>query len=79
MGYLPYGAIIGKVELKGIYRTEWLLQNMEIEPYLNWMQELAFDDFSPNRFAWHLGQAEKFATVLPVKGQLGLWEYNGQL
>lgn len=79
MDYLPYGAIIGRVELKDIYRTEWLLQNMDIEPFHNWEQELVFDDFSPRRYAWHLGQAEKFSTVLPVKGHLGLWEYNGQL
>lgn len=79
MAYLPYGAIIGKVELIDIYRTEWLLQNIEIISFHNWAQELAFDDFSPNRYAWHFEQAEMFSTVLPIKGHLGLWEYNGQL
>jgi len=77
MDYLPYGALIGKVELKDIVRTEWLLQNLETIPYHNWKQELAFDDYSPNRYAWHLEEAVKFATILPVKGRLGLWEYNG--
>jgi activating signal cointegrator 1 len=77
MDFLPYGALIGKVVLKDIYRTEWLLQNLEIAPYLNWEQEMAFDDYSPNRYAWHLEEAEKLEAVLPMKGSLGLWEYNG--
>jgi hypothetical protein len=75
--FLPYGALIGKVVLKDIYRTEWLLQNLEMMPYHQWGQELAFDDYSPNRYAWQLEQAEKFSTVLPIKGSLGLWEYKG--
>jgi len=77
MDYLPYGALIGKVVLKDIFRTEWLLQNLEVAPYHNWEQELAFDDYTPNRYAWQLEEAEKFSSMLPVKGRLGLWEYNG--
>jgi hypothetical protein len=79
MDYLPYGAIIGKVVLKEIYKTEWLIQNMEVISSHKWEQELAFDDFSPKRYAWHLEQAETFEHILPVKGSLGLWEYNGLL
>ena len=77
--YLPYGAIIGKVTLKEIYKTEWLIQNFEIEHGHNWEQELAFDDYSPNRYAWHFEQAETIEPVLPMKGSLGLWEYMGLL
>ncbi|HYH14287.1 MAG TPA: ASCH domain-containing protein [Flavisolibacter sp.] len=75
--YLPYGALIGKVELLNIYRTEWLLQNRDAMPFYKWEQELAFDDFSPKRYAWQLDNAEKFDYPLPIKGSLGLWEYNG--
>lgn len=77
MDDLPYGALIGKAILKEIYRTEWLMQHLEMFPYHMWKQELAFDDFSPNRYAWQLEQAESFTSVLPIKGSLGLWEYNG--
>jgi activating signal cointegrator 1 len=79
MNFLPYGAIVGRVVLKEIYRTEWLLQNLEVIPFHNWEQELMFDDFSPNRYAWYWEQAEKFSNILPIKGHLGLWQYNGLL
>jgi hypothetical protein len=77
MDQLPYGAIIGKVVLQEIYSTEWVVQNLEtLDPHHNWPQELAFDDYGPQRFAWHLKKAEAFDFVLPVKGSLGLWDYQ---
>jgi hypothetical protein len=79
MDDLPYGALIGKVLLTEIYTTEWLIQNLESDPYHYWDQELAFDDFSPKRFAWRLETPEAFEHILPIKGSLGLWEYNGLL
>lgn len=72
MDYLPFGPLIGKVILKEIFRTEWLLQNLEVAPKLNWEQELAFDDYSSNRYAWQLEEAEAFSATLPIKGRLGL-------
>lgn len=79
MDYLPYGALIGKVELEAIYETTWLVQNLETHPLHNWQREFAFDDYSPRRFAWKLAHAQKLAYGLPVKGSLGLWEYKGDV
>jgi activating signal cointegrator 1 len=75
--YLPYGALIGRVEVTTIFETGWLLQHLELDPQAAWQQELAFDDYTPNRFAWKLEQPRKLKYILPVKGRLGLWEYNG--
>jgi activating signal cointegrator 1 len=79
MDHLPYGCIIAKVVLTHIYKTEQLVQHPETDPFLNWSQELAFDDYSPNRFAWRVEEAQMLLHFLPVKGVLGLWEYNGTL
>ena len=67
---LPYGAIIAKVDLEAIYKTEAISHALSL-------QELAFDDYSPNRFAWKLVNLQPLELYLPVKGTLGLWTYNG--
>lgn len=77
--FLPYGAIIGRVELVAIYRTEWLVQHIETEDLPDWQQEMAFDDYAPNRYAWKLNDAEALDKILPLKGTLGLWNYKGQV
>ena len=74
---LPYGALIGKTTLTEVYDTTWVLQNRELFPEYNWQNEFAFDDFSPNRFAWQLKNITPLKHFLPMKGTLGLWEYNG--
>jgi hypothetical protein len=77
--FLPYGCIIGQVHLLHIYPTGWLIRNLERDPLVNWQQELTFDDYTPGRYAWKLGHAQQLSRFLPVKGSLGLWEYNGSL
>ncbi|GAA4327530.1 ASCH domain-containing protein [Flaviaesturariibacter amylovorans] len=78
MEHLPYGALIGQVTLVDIHSTEWLVpQHQHLFDDIHWPQELAFDDYSPGRFAWHLTDARELPAWLPVKGTLGLWEYNG--
>ncbi len=79
MDLLPYGSLIAQVNLTEIYRTEWLLQNLEISAAHNWQQEFAFDDYSPNRYLWKFESVSKLDFFLPMKGTLGLWEYNGQV
>ena len=83
--HLPYGAIIGKVNLVDTvtseelgwtqsfsdgYSTEWSIQE-EINP-----QELAFGDYSPNRFGWLLSHPVLFDKPIPAKGQLGIWNWE---
>jgi len=79
MEELPYGCLIGKVVLQEIYTTSYLLHFMDGRPHHKWQQELAFDDYSPDRFAWHLTDATSLEHFIPVKGTLGLWSYEGRL
>lgn len=77
MDLLPYGCLIGKANVADIYDTGWLIQNLEMLETSNWQKEFAFDDYSPGRFAWKLENAERLEFFLPMKGTLGLWDYNG--
>jgi hypothetical protein len=73
---LPYGAIIGKVNLVGIYRTEDLVspQSLFKDVSIN-EHEKAFGDYSHGRYAWALEDAFRFKMPIPYKGALGIWEF----
>jgi len=53
-----------------------LLQNFEFYSGINWSEELKFDDYSPGRYAWNLQEVSSLKYPLPVKGTLGLWNYE---
>lgn len=42
-------------------------------------QELAFGDYSPNRFGWLLANAVWFVNPIPAKGSLSIWNFNGEI
>ena len=75
---LPFGCIIGKVQLVSIVRigatdfTEQQLNRLSLE-------ERAFGDYATGRFVWLLEEAIAFAQPVPVRGALQLWEYQGPL
>ncbi|MFQ5591606.1 MAG: 2-oxoglutarate dehydrogenase E1 [Phycisphaerae bacterium] len=73
---LPFGSIIGKVHLIDCVPTEHLINSTEC-----WVSglERMLGDFSPGRFAWYKTDPVQFATPIPARGRLGLWEYNGPL
>lgn len=82
---LPFGAIIGKVNLLYTSPTETLSErlsqkiNILIEEFLYPnlpKQELAFGDYSPGRHGWLLSDPVQFKTPTPVKGNLSLWEFD---
>lgn len=75
MNLLPYGCIIGQVNLNQVVATEWLVQHFELFPEVSWKEELAFDDYSARRFAWQLSDPRPLEYFIPIKGRLGLWEY----
>jgi len=64
MNELPYGCLIGNVELIEIYRTEALMHFQEILPRQQWQ---------------HFIDPQPLSICLPMKGTLGLWEYNGMI
>lgn len=80
---LPFGAIIGKVNLLHTVKSEFCFEGNEFElskddkPYKFELteQELAFGDYRMNRYGWLLGNPVQFAKPIPAKGALGLWEY----
>lgn len=83
---LPFGAIIGQVNMIDTGKTnnvvEWESQNVAIvsDKELTFIhlskQEKAFGDYSPDRYGWLLTDPVQFETPIPVKGKLGLWEYD---
>lgn len=58
---LPLGALIGRVELVDIKRTE------EVAPLIS-ETERDYGDYSAGRFAWIFEEAEAFANPEPYKG-----------
>ena len=88
---LPYGAIIGKVNLVDVIPTgnirtnyaECVFEYNLYEQAQNKNQifminptEKAFGDYSPNRFGWLLSDPVLFDVPIPCKGQLSLWNFD---
>ncbi|HEU4632417.1 MAG TPA: ASCH domain-containing protein [Flavisolibacter sp.] len=75
---LPFGAIIGKVILTDIRRVEELQLPDAVINRLT-LEERAFGDYAIGRYAWIMEEPVQFVKPVPVRGALGLWEYNGEL
>lgn len=88
---LPFGAIIGKVNLIETFPTEKLLalknnlygptrpEFRNVNSEIIWKvteEEEAFGDYTPGRFGWLLSEPEIFETPIPAKGQLGIWNFE---
>ena len=72
---LPFGAIIGKVVLTDVIKVESLHLSGEAINRLS-MEERAFGDYSNGRFVWVLEEPEILRQPIPVKGTLGLWNFD---
>ena len=72
---LPFGAIIGKVILDDVVPVEQLYYSDATMNKLT-LEEKAFGDYTKGRYAWILSEPEQFSKPIPVKGGLGLWEFN---
>ena len=62
---LPMGCLLGTVLLTGYSPTNHVKPDSISE---------ALGNYGPNRFAWHIREPKPFATPIPCKGSLGLWE-----
>jgi activating signal cointegrator 1 len=72
---LPFGAIIGQVNLIDIQPVENLhLPQQEIARQS--LELNAFGDESLNRFAWLLEDAVVFEKPIPARGHLHLWQFS---
>lgn len=72
---LPFGAIIGKVMLVDVARID-PFQNLDKLMQMISADEKAFDDFTEGRYAWILEEPVEFKNIIPVKGSLGIWNYE---
>lgn len=95
---LPYGSIIGKVNLISTISSEdiqfaansgaypdkktivWTDRaNHLVKKWYLTEKELAFGDYSENRFGWLLSDPLLFKEPIPCKGQLSIWNLPAEL
>ena len=69
---LPLGALIGKLELIKIWRTEELMGTL---PGI----ESLYGDYSPGRYAWETSSPILFDTPIPYRGSLGLFDVPDEI
>lgn len=83
---LPMGAIVAVCELRDVRIIGVQLNGvptisaddmLSLTPILG--NERAFGDYSAGRYAWLLADIRALPEPIPVKGALGLWEYDGEL
>ena len=78
--FAPLGAIIGKVDLDSTCPSELFTTIRDAENgVIITKQELAFGDYSPNRFGWMLSNPILFKEPIPCKGQLSIWNLPTEL
>ncbi|HAN20409.1 MAG: hypothetical protein A2Y15_08630 [Clostridiales bacterium GWF2_36_10] len=71
---LPYGAIIGKVEIIDC-KQQFLI--MDKWPEINSL-EINWGDYSDyQRFAWRIANPVVFDNPISIKGMQGLWNWEG--
>lgn len=71
---LPRGVVLCTTTLLDVWPTGELRKAPPPLPL--GPNEEAFGDFGPGRFAWYLGPIERLAEPVPVRGELGLWEWK---
>ncbi len=78
---LPFGYIIGKVILTDVLRIGTGTLSYASDEIMNklTMEEKAFGDYTPGRFAWLLQEPLVFKTPIGAKGSLTLWEFDEAL
>ena len=83
--HLPLGCIVATCRLVSVLPTRELQSNgiIPMDESANCPdfemtdQERAFGDYEPGRFAWLLADIRAVRRPIPVKGALGLWEFQG--
>lgn len=68
---LPFGAIIGEVDLTATQKTD--------TPYIMSDEEHAFGDYRLGRWMWQLANPTCYSAPISCKGSLSIWEYKEAL
>lgn len=84
---MPFGAIIGMVNLVDTMNTERIIlppnetkyRSIISDPWKISDQELAFGDYSHGRYGWLLSDPIMFKNPIPCKGSLSIWNLPGEL
>jgi hypothetical protein len=75
---LPLGCVIAVCDLAAVFPTssddDSLFSGLLGDEWPE--SELAFGDFSPGRFAWHLKNIRALENPIPARGALGLWDWD---
>ena len=66
---LPLGMVIATCRVVRCARTELIVSQISD-------QERAFGDYSSGRYAWMLADIVRLPEPIPVRGALGLWEWQ---
>lgn len=72
---LPFGAVIGQVQLDDVVPVEDLFYSNERLNALT-IEEKAFGDYTKGRYAWLLSEAIMFDRPIAAKGSLMLWPFT---
>lgn len=65
------GAIIGEADL-----VDCILVNEEFDKELRNIDEIVYGNNHLNNYAWKLENIKKYDKPIPIKGKLGLWNYE---
>lgn len=76
---LPFGAIIGKVNITGTVLIQTLFGQTIVEPEDLSKTEEAFGEYKDGRFAWLLSDPVHFKKITPFKGSLNIWNFDEQI
>lgn len=92
---MPFGAIVGRVDLIDCFRIECVVTAAETHPCFGhdgaatlfeiqkrlFVTDLerAFGDYSPHRYAWFCVNADRFDTPIPCNGALNLFDVSDDL
>lgn len=83
--WLPFGAIVGQVDLVDCRPTEsFTAEELDTECFFEHFQEAtwtegALGNFAPGRFGWVLEKPQKFEKPIPYKGSQGFFEVSETL
>lgn len=81
---LPFGKILGSVDLTGTFlRSDDFMRNRPswMVPEKGWnsykiVQEVAYGDYSPGRWAWLTTNPVEFKNPFDAKGSLNIWDLS---
>ncbi|MET4560779.1 hypothetical protein ABIA69_001923 [Lysinibacillus parviboronicapiens] len=76
---LPTGVVLATAELVDCYKVETTVGHVSVLSNVKVVEglEVAFGDYTEGRYAWELTNVQVLAKPLEAKGQLSLWEWNG--